>query len=101
LTRQFPRSHSDSGFFSEAAPAPIMKKPKGRAANHSEKLRATMKRGEHPQNKPGMSKTKLVLGAAGLLLFIVGVRKTFGPEGGQDRGGRVLDRDALHDDGGE
>lgn len=27
------------------------------------------------------SKTKLVLGAAGLLLFILGVRKTFHPEG--------------------
>lgn len=27
------------------------------------------------------SKTKLVLGAAGLLLFIIGVRKTFHPEG--------------------
>jgi hypothetical protein len=45
-----------------------------------------MQPGELPRKKPGMSKTKLALGAAGLLLFIVGVRKTFRPEGGESFG---------------
>ncbi len=39
--------------------------------------------GELPRKKPGMSKVKLALGAAGLLLFIVGVRKTFRPDEGE------------------
>lgn len=38
------------------------------------------------------SKTKLVLGAAGLLLFIVGVRKTFGPEGTPEGAAPPADR---------
>lgn len=33
-----------------------------------------------PEKKPGVSKVKLALGAAGLLLFIVGVSKTFRTE---------------------
>ncbi len=37
----------------------------------------------HDQGKSGgISKTKMFLGAAGLLLFIVGVRRTFRTEGG-------------------
>lgn len=42
-----------------------------------------MKLEELPGKKPGVSKVKLALGAAGLLLFIVGVSKTFRPEEGE------------------
>jgi hypothetical protein len=39
-----------------------------------------MKLEDLPGKKPGVSKVKLALGAAGLLLFIVGVSKTFRTE---------------------
>ncbi len=43
-----------------------------------------MKAKLHNQGKSGgMSKGKLLLGAAGLFLFIVGVRRTFRTEGGE------------------
>jgi hypothetical protein len=42
-----------------------------------------MKAKLHNQGKSGgMSKGKMLLGAAGLFLFIVGVRRTFRTEGG-------------------
>ena len=34
-------------------------------------------------NSGGMSKGKMILGAAGLFLFIIGVRRTFRTEGGE------------------
>ena len=43
-----------------------------------------MKAKLHSQGKSGgMSKGKLLLGAAGLFLFIVGVRRSFRTEGGE------------------
>lgn len=43
-----------------------------------------MKAKLHSQGKSGVgSKGKLLLGAAGLFLFIVGVRRTFRTEGGE------------------
>lgn len=48
-----------------------------------------IKRKAHPKTDPpgaksGTSKTRLVVGAAGLLLFILGVRRTFQSDGGTD-----------------
>lgn len=45
-----------------------------------------MKPIDHGRKKQGVSTTKLVLGAAGLFLFIVGIRKTFRPEEGESFG---------------
>ena len=46
----------------------------------------------NPNKSRVSSKTKLVLGAAGLLLFIVGVRRTFRPEGAPGGPGPSGDR---------
>ncbi|HEX2091688.1 MAG TPA: hypothetical protein VHG28_04765 [Longimicrobiaceae bacterium] len=44
-----------------------------------------MKAKLHDQGRPGgISKGKMLLGAAGLLLFIVGVRRTFRTESGRE-----------------
>jgi hypothetical protein len=55
-----------------------------------------------PDSKPGMSKTKLLVGAGALFLFIVGVRKTWqrpddlGPPPDRDRD-REWDRERERD----